>query len=175
MKQNICYFLFLLCSSAICAQPDSTNIAEEAQPSMQNIITNLQSDEEQSEDKESIYLFKHEEVVSSTLPQATLWINLKKWISSTFDNYKYVVDLEDKETGMMIVKWTAGPLHSLASRYLAITYGGSFQIDVREKKYRIKVYNAFAKAETDNVDDLDVLPGIIRIIRKNELKIKKLA
>ena len=131
MKKTICAFLLLLCQLPSIAQVD-----------------NVQTDSE-----ESSYLFKYEEVVPSNLSQPILWINLKKWISSSFSKYNYVVDIEDKDAGLMIVKWSAGPYHSF-SMYTAITFQATFQIDVRDKKYRIKIYDAFADTEPDHLDHL---------------------
>ena len=131
MKKTICMFLLLLGIMPISAQVDKG----------------------QTESKESIYLFKYEEVVPSNIPQSVMWLNLKKWVSSSFNKYEYVVDLEDKETGLMIIKWSAGPYHSF-SVYTAITYQATFQIDIRDKKYRIKVYDAFADTKPDHLDHM---------------------
>ena len=82
-----------------------------------------------------------------------MWLNLKKWVSSSFYKYKYVVDIEDKNAVLMIIKWSAGPYHSF-SMHTAITFQATFQIDIREKKYRIKVYYAFADTEPDHLDHM---------------------
>ena len=131
MKKVICLFLLLLSQLQINAQVDNTK----------------------TEGKESKYLFKYEEVVPSNIPQPVMWLNLKKWVSSSFNKYKYVVDIEDKDAGLMIIKWSAGPYHSF-SMYTAITFQATFQIDIRDKKYRIKVYDAFADTEPDHLDHM---------------------
>ena len=131
MKIVICLFLLLLSQLSINAQVDKI----------------------QTESKEIDYLFKYEEVVPSNIPQSVMWLNLKKWVSSSFNKYKYVVDIEDKNAGLMIIKWSAGPYHSF-SMHTAITFQATFQIDIREKKYRIKVYDAFADTEPDHLDHM---------------------
>lgn len=131
MKKVICLLLLLLSLLPISAQVDGTQI----------------------ESKESKYLFKFEEVFPSNIPKSVMWLNLKKWVSSSFNKYKYVVDIEDKDAGLMIIKWSAGPYHSF-SMYTAITFQATFQIDIRDKKYRIKVYDAFADTEPDHLDHL---------------------
>ena len=81
MKKVICLFLLLLSQLSINAQVDKI----------------------QTESKEIDYLFKYEEVVPSNIPQSVMWLNLKKWVSSSFNKYKYVVDIEDKDAGLMII------------------------------------------------------------------------
>ena len=131
MKKVICLFFLLLSLLPISAQVD----------------------EKIKKNKETDYLFKYEEVVPSNIPQSVMWLNLKKWVSSSFNKYKYVVDIEDKNAGLMIIKWSAGPYHSF-SMHTAITFQATFQIDIREKKYRIKVYDAFADTEPDHLDHM---------------------
>lgn len=131
MKKVICLLLSLLSLLPISAQVDMT----------------------QTEGKESKYLFKFEEVVPSNIPKSVMWLNLKKWVSSSFNKYKYVVDIEDKDAGLMIIKWSTGPYHSF-SMYTAITFQATFQIDIREEKYRIKVYDAFADTEPDHLNHM---------------------
>jgi len=131
MRNLICVFLLILSQIPIWAQVDKS----------------------QTESKELTYLFKYEEVVPSNNSQSVMWLNLKKWVSSSFNKYEYVVDLEDKDTGLMIIKWSAGPYHSF-SMYTAITFQATFQIDIRDKKYRIKVYDAFADTEPDHLDHM---------------------
>ena len=152
MKKVICLFLLLLSQLSIYAQVDMI----------------------QTESKETDNLFKYEEVVPSNIPQSVMWLNLKKWVSSSFNNYKYVVDIEDKDAGLMIIKWSAGPYHSF-SMYTAITFQATFQIDIREKKYRIKVYDAFADTEPDNIDHMyGATRKYLKMIREDLEKTKKI-
>ena len=108
MKKVICLFFLLLSLLPISAQVD----------------------EPLTKNKETDYLFKYEEVVPSNIPQSVMWLNLKKWVSSSFNKF------EDKNAGLMIIKWSAGPYHSF-SMHTAITFQATFQIDIREKKRRI--------------------------------------
>lgn len=90
--------------------------------------------------------FEYEEVVQVELSKTVLWINLKKWISSNFSSYKYVVDMEDKDAGILVVKWNTVDEHSY-SRYWSARYEATYQIDVRDNKYRIKIYNSLAQVK----------------------------
>lgn len=45
-----------------------------------------------------------QEVVETEMTKKEMWINLKKWISSNFNSYEHVVDLEDEEAGIISVK-----------------------------------------------------------------------
>lgn len=106
--------------------------------------------------------FTYEEVVTSDLPKTTLWINLKKWISSSFSSYQHVVDLEDKEAGVLIIKWKSN-LEYPASTNWSAQYEATWQIDVRENKFRIKIYNAsvhvdlnHSKLKTMSIPELNV-------------------
>lgn len=160
---KIIYFILLLLLShlSIMAQGDSLTIVV-------NTETGLY------QPNKAVSSFNYEEVVQSALPKSTLWVNLKKWVSSTFNTYRYVVDLEDKEAGVMIVKWSTGQYHPF-TRYIAVTYHATFQIDVREKKYRIKVYDAFANIEPDNLDNLHYATrSAIKIVEGHLLEAKEI-
>lgn len=124
------------------------------------------------EEREEVHEFACERIIECNLPKTTLWINLKKWISSQFKKYKYVVDVEDKDEGVIIIKWTAGPNRTY-SLYTAITYGATYQVDVREKKYRIKIFDAFADTSPDNIDILNGLSYKYLKKAENELNLTK--
>lgn len=81
-----------------------------------------------------------EEIIETTLTKAQMWTNLKKWVSEEFHNYKYAVDMEDKETGNMIIKWneTFVPKET----FILMTVKSTYQIDIKENKYRIRVFNS---------------------------------
>lgn len=92
--------------------------------------------------------FAYEEVVTSDLSKVVLWINLKKWISSSFSSYERVVDMEDKEAGVLIIKWKSSLQYPVTTNW-ATQYEATYQIDVRDGKYRVKVYNSSARIEPD--------------------------
>lgn len=64
-----------------------------------------------------------------------LFENAKKWIASTFNNYKEVVLLEDKEMGRLIGKGYTKEISS--SLYIGAKF--NFTIDVKDNKYRLNV------------------------------------
>ena len=92
--------------------------------------------------------FVHEEVVTTDLSKVVLWINLKKWISSSFSSYQHVVDMEDKEAGVIIIKWISSLKYPASTNWSA-QYEATYQIDVRDGKYRIKIFNTNARIEPD--------------------------
>lgn len=92
--------------------------------------------------------FAYEEVVTSDLSKVVLWINLKKWISSSFSSYQHVVDMEDKEAGVLMIKWTSSLQYPVSTNW-STQYEATYQIDVRDGKYRIKIYNTCARIEPD--------------------------
>lgn len=98
--------------------------------------------------EEKNYSFVHEEVVTTDLSKVVLWINLKKWISSSFSSYQHVVDMEDKEAGVIIIKWKSSLKYPASTNWSA-QYEATYQIDVRDGKYRIKIYNSNARIEPD--------------------------
>jgi len=84
--------------------------------------------------KDGVYV----EVVNSELSKVQLWSNLKRWVATTFVSYKHTVDMEDKDAGTMIVKYNAT---SGAGTYTEAVVNAVLQVDVKENKYRIKIYN----------------------------------
>ena len=99
-------------------------------------------------DEENINSFVYEEVVTTDLSKVVLWINLKKWISSSFLSYQHAVDMEDKEAGVIIIKWISSLKYPVSTNWSA-QYEATYQIDVRDGKYRIKIYNTNARIEPD--------------------------
>lgn len=75
------------------------------------------------------------EVVQTQLSKSELWINAKKWISSSFENYKYTVDMEDKDSGTIILKFTSSSDYA-GSIYVNYVINATLKIDIRDKKYR---------------------------------------
>lgn len=100
--------------------------------------------------------FDYEEVVPVELPKSVLWVNVKRWVSSNFESYKHVVDMEDKDAGIIIIKWTSGE-EKPHSMYWTAKYEATYQIDVRDNKYRIKIYNASVSTHPD-IEDVDYMP-----------------
>lgn len=112
--------------------------------------------------------FEYEEVVPSDQSKAILWINLKKWVSSNFSSYQHVVDMEDKDAGIMIIKWNSGQ-ESPSSSYWTVQYNATYQIDVRENKYRIKIYNSNAHVKP-NIGNVKTMSTSSLRLAQDELK-----
>ena len=77
-------------------------------------------------------------IVTTQLSKSELWINAKKWISSSFNNYKHTVDMEDKESGTIILKINSS---DNVSAYLTYKINATLKIDIRENKYRYSFSN----------------------------------
>ena len=82
------------------------------------------------------------EVVETGMTKSEMWVNLKTWVSMTFNSYEYTVDMEDQESGTLIVKW-AVPLMDSKDRgswvvplKLTGTGYGIIKVEVKDKKYR---------------------------------------
>ena len=112
--------------------------------------------------------FETEEKVTSELTKSSLWINLKKWVSSSFSSYKHVVDMEDKDAGVLIIKLKSG-LEYPASHNWSAQYEATYQIDERENKYRIKVYNNSVHVEP-HLGDVEMMSTSSLKVAKNELE-----
>jgi len=74
------------------------------------------------------------EIVQTQLTKSEMWINAKKWISSSFKDYKHTVDMEDKESGTIILKFVF--YGSSSWDFIDYTINASLKIDVRDNKYR---------------------------------------
>jgi len=77
------------------------------------------------------------EVVQTQLTKSEMWINAKKWISSSFKDYKHTVDMEDKESGTIIIKFaSSSSANGAAGVYLDCVINATLKIDIRDQKYR---------------------------------------
>ena len=76
-----------------------------------------------------------ETVRESPLSKDDMWHNLRRWVSLTFDRSD-VIDMEDADRGTMIVKW-ACPV-KVASEFIDPVVSATYQIDVRDGKYRVR-------------------------------------
>lgn len=91
---------------------------------------------------------QNEEVVETNLSKDIMWGNLKKWASTQFNKYKYAVDLEDKETGCFIIKWSSS-FASNTSNNVSLTASATYQIDVKDNKYRIRISDTRVKVASN--------------------------
>lgn len=91
------------------------------------------------------------EVIETNVSKDLMWINLKKWISSEFNSYDHVVDLEDKENGIIIIKWK-NPTVLDPSEFLKLIISSTIEIDIKDNKFRYIVSDGQVLA-TPNIDD----------------------
>ncbi|MDD4993492.1 MAG: DUF4468 domain-containing protein [Paludibacter sp.] len=96
-----------------------------------------------------------QQVVETNLSKNSMWINLKKWVSSTFKDYKCVVDFEDKEAGVMKLKWNS-PInvdcYSGRMGYLTGIVNSSLTVEVKDNKYRFTIPKASVHITTGSID-----------------------
>ena len=88
-------------------------------------------------------------VVSTNNNKATLWGNLKRWISEEFSSYEYTVDMEDKEEGMIIVKISTYENYFL--KFHGLHMYMSLQVEVKDNKYRYKIFNSNYQITRNNL------------------------
>lgn len=137
MKKYLLLFSFLFAVLAVNAQ------------SFSDLLKNNKSSTSSYSSK---YSDNKEIVVPTQLTKSAMWINLKKWVSSTFKSYKYVVDLEDKESGVLILKWNANIPNATISDCVIATAEGTFQVDVRDNKYRIRKSDEYISVRAANMN-----------------------
>ena len=82
-----------------------------------------------------------QEVVETEMTKKEMWINLKKWISSNFNSYEHVVDLEDEEAGIISVKWK-NRVGLNSSKYIKVLASSTIKVDVKDNKYRYTLSDA---------------------------------
>lgn len=98
-----------------------------------------------------------QEVVETGINKKDMWINLKKWCSSEFNSYDHVVDLEDEESGTLIVKWKNGAYLNI-SKCIKTIVSSTIKVEVKENKYRYTVSDAQIKIEpnTSNKSEMSI-------------------
>lgn len=133
MKKIFFLTVFILFSMTFLGQTNSEEYKEELNDLQNAALTKGQTKTEE---------FK--EVIETKISKGQMWINLKKWVSTTFVNYKYVVDMEDKVAGIMIIKWnTKLPIipntYSMSKGYLGLSMESSITVEVKENKYRYTI------------------------------------
>lgn len=122
MKHLLIFFSALLAFQLSQAEPSS-------------IVEVSQINESVAQDSQISGEYGNEfEVVHTQLSKSEMWINAKKWISSSFKDYKHTVDMEDKESGTIIMKFT----FQGTSRWEFVNHiiDATLKIDVRDNKYR---------------------------------------
>lgn len=100
-------------------------------------------------------------MVECQASQSSLWINLKKWVSGSFGSYKHTVDLEDKESGTLIIKFDSS---SSLGDFLKLIISSTVKVDVRENKYRYTISEAKYK-----IDHGSRLSGNLNCLTTDEL------
>lgn len=155
MKKCLLLFCMLFVTLAVNAQ------------TFMEILKNNQTSVVSSE-----YNDEKEFVIPTQLTKNAMWINLKKWVSSTFNSYKHVVDLEDKESGVLIVKWQANMPEQYSPDLLTAIAEGTLQIDVRENKYRIRRLDEYVSTVVQKINSKNMSTYTLEYTLKelNEIK-----
>lgn len=82
-----------------------------------------------------------ERVVECNLSKDKLWANLKKWIAKEFVSYKHTVDMEDRESGTIILKFNLYDKLG-AGAFVDLIINATLHVDVKDHKYRYSISNA---------------------------------
>lgn len=108
-------------------------------------------------------------VVSTNNNKATLWGNLKRWITDEFSSYESTVDMEDKEEGLIIVRFSTYENDFLNFHGLLINM--SLQVEVKDNKYRYKTFNSNYQITQKNMySDVNRLPSnLVNIFYKENV------
>jgi len=79
------------------------------------------------------------EVVETGLSKDVMWKNLQSWVANTFNSPQNVVEVEDKEAGLMTIKFEG----MLSGKNVTIKNGAielkakiTLQIEIKDNKYR---------------------------------------
>ena len=116
---------------------------------------------------QTIDSFIAENVEECTNSKALLWSNLKSWISNNFQSYSFVVDMEDKESGRMIIKFKIGDDNSFTRN----TVSSVLQVDVKDQKFRTKVSNIeYGLKPNDRCSDFSWMTS--GILERAEIELK---
>lgn len=104
-----------------------------------------------------------EKVVQVELSKAALWRNLKTWVSTSFRSYKHTVDVEDQETGTLILKFSSS---QICTRGVDENISATLKIDVRDNKFRYKIFDVNFGLTPNSVAN----PTTIRFLPTEEIK-----
>lgn len=96
----------------------------------------------------------YEEIVNCNSNKSQLWSNLKRWVSVTFVSYKHTVDMEDAESGSMIIKYSV--TEENIGSYTASKTTAVLQVDVKDNKYRVKICDPIFEVFPNNVGSGDI-------------------
>lgn len=91
-------------------------------------------------------------VIESNLLKDKLWANLKKWIAKEFVSYKYTVDMEDRDNGTIILKFNSFD-ECGAGAFVDLSINATLQVDVKDKKYRYLISDAYFKLKPNQICD----------------------
>lgn len=109
-----------------------------------------------------------EEIINCNLTKDALWSNLKLWVSTFFNSYKYTVDMEDKESGRLILKYNT---KNNLSEFTDSNISATIQVDVKDMKYRVRIFDATYEIEpSSNCKDLNYMSNKKLSIVETELE-----
>lgn len=83
-------------------------------------------------------------VVVNSVSKNDLYVNVKQWISSEFNSTKSVIDLDDRETGIIVLKPLI-PIYAnyMSTRYLSANISYVFTIYLKDGKYKYVANNFY--------------------------------
>ena len=98
-----------------------------------------------------------EVVQTSDYNKSILWSNLKRWISKSFTSYKYTVDMEDRESGTIIIKFNKKA--NTVGDYVDVYLYATLEVNVKDNKYRYKISDGeFSVSPSSRIRYISSLP-----------------
>lgn len=112
----------------------------------------------------------YEEIVNCNSNKSLLWSNLKRWVAVSFVSYKHTVDMEDKESGTMVVKFSITDDH--AGTFTTSATSAVLQVDVKDNKYKVKVSDPIfeVKPNSECSGDISWMPSSVLESAKIEMQ-----
>ena len=110
-------------------------------------------------------------IIPSQLSKSELWINAKKWISSSFKDYQHAVDLEDKESGTIILKFSCSK--EAGNPFITYIISATLKLDIRDNKYRYTFSDVIFSLEPNDAlfnQDLNYWPK--HLLERSQIYLK---
>jgi len=90
---------------------------------------------------QSLNPFEFSYTDTSSETKSNLYIKANEWVANTFNSAKDVIQMNDKEAGKIIAKGVIECFETAALSSITIDVKFTLAIDVKDKKYRIRLYD----------------------------------
>lgn len=75
-------------------------------------------------------------VINTEIGKDRAFVQLKKWIASSFDNYRCNVDMEDKESGIISLSWQTSKEDD---DFTMLVFKTKAIIEIKDRKYKLSI------------------------------------